>query len=48
MEAFNDRMQTIQVFNNSRLKIGRNLLVNRKSMINNELNYEMMDVFFNT
>ena len=47
-QAFNDRVQTIKVFDNSRLKIGKNLLLNRMTILNNELNYDLMNVSYNS
>ena len=47
-QAFNDRLQTIRVFDSSRLKVGKNLLVNRMTILNNELNYDLMNVSYNS
>ena len=47
-QNFNDRVQSIQVIDDSRLKIGKNLFVNRLTMLNNEINFDLMNVLNNT
>ena len=46
-QNFNDRMQTIRVIDGSRLKIGKNGLVKKFTMLNNAINYYQMNIFYN-
>ena len=47
-QNFNDRMQTIRVIDGSRLKIGKNGLVKKFTMLNNAINYYQMNIFYNS
>ena len=47
-QNFNNRAQSIQVVDTLRLKIGKFVLVNRMSMLNNEISYDMMNISFNS
>ena len=45
---FNDRAQYTKIVDTLIIKIGKNLLVNWVSLLNNEINYGMMNISYNS
>ena len=43
---FNARNQTVNVWDNSRIKIGKNIVVNRLKLINGKIYYDWLNLSF--
>ena len=47
-QNFNQRMNTVQIIDKSRLRIGRNVLMNRLPILNNEINFDWLNLSLNS
>ena len=43
-QNFNGRLENVQIFDNSRIRVGKNIMVNRLTIINNKVDYKMLNL----
>ena len=43
-QNFNGRVQCVQIFDKSRIRVGRNILMNRLSIISDKINYDWLNL----
>ena len=40
-QNFNGRLENVQIFDNSRIRVGKNIMMNRLTITNNKIDYKM-------
>ena len=43
-QNFNGRLENVQIFDNSRIRVGKNIIMNRLTIINNKIDYKMQNL----